>query len=212
MLNIKKFVFSPFAVNTYVLYDETGECAVVDPACYHAGEEQELSGFIDRNRLKLKRVFNTHGHIDHIFGNAYMQKTYQVGPEIHEADQFLAENAPGFARAYALEYTSTPPFARYIAASETISFGNIQLETLLIPGHSPGSIVLRHDASKTLLSGDVLFAGSIGRTDLPGGNYNDLIREIRRQLMCLPGDYQVLPGHGDNTTIGHEESNNVFLQ
>lgn len=211
MLQIKKFVFSPFAVNTYVLYDKSKECAVIDPGCYNAEEEEMLKQFIDSQNLKPVRVFNTHGHIDHIFGNAFMQKTYQVGPEIHAADLSLVDKAEKFANAYSLDFVSSPSFSRYIKEGETITFGKISFETILVPGHSPGSIVFINKANKLLISGDVLFSGSIGRTDLPGGDYNQLINQIKEKLMSMPEGYSVLPGHGDSTTIKKEQTSNVFL-
>lgn len=212
MLYIKKFIFNPFAVNTYVLFDDSGECAIIDPACYDKHEESQLMQFIAKKALKPVRLLNTHGHLDHMFGNAFICNNYHLQPELHQADQFLADSAPDFARNFSLSYTPAPPFSHYLQENEDVTFGNTSFYIMLVPGHSPGSIVLVNEANSLIISGDVLFAGSIGRTDLPQGNYNILINGIKNKLLHLPTHYRIFPGHGNETTIGHEKKHNVFLQ
>lgn len=211
MLTIKKFIFSPFAVNSYILFDNTGECALIDPACYTADEEEQVREFIREKNLHPVRLLNTHGHLDHLFGNAFIKETYSIEPEFHQADQFLVDSATDFAAAYSLDFKPSPASGTYIDEKQTIRFGETQLKTLLVPGHSPGSIVFKNDENKVLLSGDVLFSGSIGRTDLPGGNYDQLIAGIKQKLTTLPDDFKILPGHGTETTIHQEKTQNVFL-
>jgi hydroxyacylglutathione hydrolase len=212
MITIKSFVFNELEVNGFVLYDETRECIVVDPGCNTAQQCNALKDFIDGQLLRPVCLVNTHGHFDHIFGNAWIKNTYQCPLLIHQDDLPLLEHADKYAGIFGFKTERSPMPDRFLREGETLSFGNTSLEILHVPGHSPGSIVLYSDSGKLLICGDVLFHGSIGRTDLLGGDYDLLIRGIRNKLLTLPRDTVVWPGHGPKTTIGHEYDTNPFLR
>lgn len=211
-MTIKTFVFSPFQENTYLIYDENGDAAVIDAGCYNDFEKQQLKQYIDDNKLKLKRVLNTHLHIDHQFGNKFLFETYGLKPEAGRADEFLLENVAGQARMFGLAGgDSAQQLGSYIEDNQLISVGNILLKAIHAPGHSPGSMCLYSENEGIIFAGDVLFRGSIGRTDLPQGDYATLIRAITERLMVLPEDTVVYCGHGPTTTIGDEKRHNPYL-
>lgn len=212
MASVIRLTFNPFQENTYIVYDATGECIIFDPGCHDAAEEEELSRVIEERNLRPVRLINTHCHLDHVFGNRYVADTYELPLEIHALEQAVLDAVPQVCMHYGLPPAAPSPApARYIEAGETIFFGESRLQALLCPGHSPGSLCFYEQQEGFIIAGDVLFYGSIGRTDLPGGNHDALIASIRRELMPLPDKVRVYPGHGPATTIGFERTNNPFL-
>jgi hydroxyacylglutathione hydrolase len=210
MLKIKSFEFNPFQENTYILYDETGECVIVDPGCYDKEEQSDLSSFIEENELNVKMLLNTHCHVDHVLGNWYIKTRYGVKLYIHPKDEVVLKAVKIYAPNYGMfAYQEAEP-DDYLDENQMIRFGDQTLKILFVPGHSPGHVAFYDDASKQLISGDVLFYNSIGRTDLPGGNYQTLIDSIRHKIFTLPDDVTVFPGHGPNTSVGFEKRTNPF--
>ncbi len=211
-MQLTKFTFNGFQENTYVLYDKTGECVIVDPGCYEPREEQELSDFITSQKLTPKILLNTHFHLDHIFGNQFVSKTYGLTPTGCRADLPTLQMAAQSAQLYGFgKFNESPEPGRYIDEGDQLRFGETQLEIYFTPGHAPGHIIAVHHNSKTVIGGDVLFSGSVGRTDLPGGNFTDLATSIKKKLYTLPDDYTVYCGHGPETTIGKEKKSNPFV-
>jgi len=211
MVKIKKFIFNPFQENTFLLYDETNECVVIDAGCNDQNEQLELLTFIEENGLKLKLVLNTHCHIDHILGNAFLADKYAVPTIAHKDDLPLLERSNDMAIAFGFNIQKPPMPTKYVNHGEEIEFGNTKLKVLHVPGHSPGSIAFYCENDGFVIVGDVLFAGSIGRADLPGGDYATLIRSITNNLFTLPGNVVVYPGHGEATTIEHEKNTNPYF-
>ena len=212
MTLVAKFTFNPFQENTYILYDETKECVIFDPGCYTEAERAELKQFIEEKELKPVRLINTHCHIDHVFGNKFVADTYGLLLEIHEGELPVLASVPQVCLMYGIPLPEPPPPAgKFLKEGETVEFGNTKLEILFTPGHSPASISFYCAASKLVIAGDVLFQGSIGRTDLPGGDFETLISSIKTQYYPLGDDVTIYPGHGPETTIGFEKENNPFL-
>lgn len=213
-MNIKVFEFNPIAVNTYVLYDETGECVIIDAACFFPNEQQELLSFINNNKLAVKHLLNTHLHFDHVFGVNFMEEQFDVKMKAHKADEFLLASMQQQMAMFGFPANGKyiPTMGEYIDENDIIEFGNQKLSIMSVPGHSPGSIVFYNKKENLVISGDVLFNGSIGRTDLPQGDYNLLIDGIKTKLLVLPEDTVVYPGHGPSTTIKGEKQMNPFLQ
>ncbi|HDR88975.1 MAG TPA: MBL fold metallo-hydrolase [Bacteroidetes bacterium] len=211
MIHIRTFVFNPFGENTFVLYDDTLECAVVDAGCMDPGEEKELEQFIREQKLKPVLLLNTHCHVDHVAGNGFMKRKYGLLAHCHETDAFLLKDAVAHARMFGLETENPPEPGEFIREDERIRFGETSLQVIHVPGHSPGSVVFYSADDHILLAGDVLFKGGIGRTDLPGGDHRALLKNIREKLFSLPGDTVVYPGHGPATTIGTEKTSNPFF-
>lgn len=211
MLNIKTFAFGPFQENTYILWDETDEAVIIDPGNTSSSEHQQVKNFIADKNLKLKRLLLTHGHIDHIAGNRFIYDTYQLLPEVNEHDVPLVEKHVSIAMMYGLPCEESPLPEKFLNEGEQIKFGNTTFEMLFTPGHSPGSITFYNKENNFIICGDVLFYGSIGRTDLPGGNHETLIRSIKQKLFPLGDEVKVYNGHGPATTIGFEKENNPFL-
>ena len=212
MTLVAKFTFNPFQENTYLVYDETKECVIFDPGCYTQAEKDELKRFIDEKELKPVRLINTHCHIDHVFGNKFVAETYELPLEIHKGELPVLEALPQVAMKYGIPLPDpSPPAGGFLKEGEVVEFGNSRLEILFTPGHSPASISFFCRASKFVIAGDVLFYGSIGRTDLPGGNFDTLIASIKTQFYPLGDDVTVWPGHGPETTVGFEKTSNPFL-
>lgn len=211
MINIHYFAFGPFQENTYVLWDETKECIILDPGNSTASENKKLSDFITQNNLNVKRLILTHAHIDHINGNKYVFDAYGLLPEVHKDDIYFIEKHLSSANMYGLSVEQSPMPKAFIKEGDIVSFGNSSLQTLHTPGHSPGSISYYNLEDKFIIGGDVLFYGSIGRSDLPMGNHDTLIKSIKEKLMPLGDDMKVYSGHGMPTTIGFERLNNPFL-
>ena len=211
MINIEKFVFNPFQVNTYVLYDNSGDCVVVDAACQTKEEFEELEDYLISNGMTLTALVNTHGHMDHLQGIKYFRDKYKVPFCLAEEDLFLAERAVEQAAMFGLRMEKPPMPDCFLKESEPIILGDSKITLLHAPGHSPGSMVLYMEQEKLAITGDVLFSLSIGRTDLPGGNYGQLINSIRTKLLVLDDDVRIFPGHGPASTIGDERKMNPFL-
>ena len=213
MINVKSFVFNFFRENTYLLYDQTKEAVLIDCGCISKHEEDRLVDFIAENELQLKRLLCTHYHFDHVIGNTFIFNKYGIRPELHKNEK--SANAPTL-RMQALRYARNMHFdeiepVRFIEDNEEIYFGASVLKALLVPGHSSGSLAFYSEADHFVVSGDVLFLDSIGRTDLFGGDYNQLISSIKTRLLSLPGNTVVYSGHGPATTIGNEKNSNPFL-
>lgn len=211
-MKIKKFTFNPFQENSYLLYDQTKECIIIDPGCETVLEEKVLSDFIEQEGLNPVRLINTHCHIDHILGNGFIAKKYQLELEAHPLEVPILAGSPKWGEQYGIFCAPSPEITKFIEEGEIIKCGNFELETLFVPGHSPGHIALVHHESKTIINGDVLFQGSYGRVDLPGGNLHDLANSITKKLFSLPDDYKVFAGHMGETTIGIEKQINPILQ
>ncbi len=210
MLQVKKFVFNPFMENTYVLFDETNEGIIIDPGCVEKEEENELTEFIKGNNLVVKHLINTHCHIDHVLGNAFVKRKFNVTLSIHSAEEPMLKAVKTYAPNYGFpQYQASTPDS-FLNEGDEIIFGNQKLEILFVPGHSPGHIAFYHLENKILIGGDVLFENSIGRTDLPGGNFDTLINSIHQKFFTLPDDVTVYCGHGSETSIGFEKRTNPF--
>ncbi len=212
MAQVVCLTFNPFQENTYLLYDDSKECVIIDPGCLEQREKDELAGTIQRLELKPVRLLNTHCHLDHIFGNRFVAEKYSLSLEIHSGEIPVLERAPQAAMMYSVPYPELSPApGRFIEEGDIIEFGNTQLEAILTPGHSPASLCFFCREDNFLIAGDVLFYGSIGRTDLPGGDYDMLIDSITQKLIPLGDGVQVYPGHGPSTSIGFERLHNPFL-
>lgn len=211
MVKVVSFTFNPFQENTYILYDETKECIIFDPGCSNTAEKQELTGFIEENELKPVRLINTHCHLDHILGNGFIAEKYSLSLEIHKGELPVLNHAPRSAAMYGVTIEPSPEPAKFIEEGDIITFGNAQLIAILTPGHSPASLSFYCARDNFVIAGDVLFHGSIGRTDLPGGDFNTLINSIKTKLLILPDETKVYPGHMGATTIGFEKEHNPFL-
>jgi len=212
MIQIKVFTFNPFAENTYVLWDETMEAAVVDPGCYERSEQKQLTDFIESNQLKVTSLLNTHCHLDHIFGNEFIKDYYKVPLWIHPDEMEVLQAAPLLAEQFGVPFHGGGTPDHFYQQGESVRIGATDMEWLFVPGHSPGHIALIHKDQKICIGGDVVFQGSIGRTDLPGGNHSQLINSIRTQILPLDPETVIYPGHGPSTTVGAEKRINPFLQ
>lgn len=210
MLKIRSFVFNAFQENTYVLYDETKQCVVIDPGCFDEHERSALADFIKDEGLEVVLLLNTHCHVDHVLGNYFVKEKYRTKLLIHAADSATLKAVQVYAPGYGLHgYQSTEPDG-FLDEGDIVKFGTQSLKVLFVPGHAPGHIAFYNAESKVIIAGDVLFYNSIGRTDLPGGNFNTLIDSIHNKLFTLPDDVTVYPGHGPETTIGFEKRTNPF--
>lgn len=212
MIAFQNFVFNELGVNSFVLYDNTQQCIVVDPGCNTDNQRNELISFINSHKLKTAYIINTHGHFDHVFGNSWAKSVFDCPLLMHKDDLPLIENADKYAGIFGFHISKPPLPDGYLADNELICFGDSSLKIIHVPGHSPGSICLYAESEGLLICGDVLFNGSIGRTDLPGGDQDLLISGIQMKLMTLPGNTVVWPGHGPKTTIKHEYDTNPFLK
>ena len=211
-MKIKTFTFNPFMENTYVVYDDTTEAIIIDPGCYDPREQQELVSFIEKSGLKVQLVLNTHSHIDHVLGNHFVKNYFKVPLWIGAKDLDTLRAVETYAPNYGFQkYTATVP-DKLIDESEVISFGNATLNILFVPGHAPGHLAFFNEVENFIIGGDVLFDGSIGRTDLPGGDHDTLIDSIKNQFFKFSDRTVVYPGHGGTTTIGKEKAVNPFLQ
>ena len=210
---VAAFTFNPFQENTYVLYDETKECIIIDPGCFEQAEKLELVTFIEQKGLKPVRLINTHCHIDHVFGNHFISEKYGLQLEIHKGELPVLKAVPQVSAMYGIPFHDPiPEEVVFIKEGDSIEFGNTSLRSIFTPGHSPASLSFYCEASAYLIAGDVLFYGSIGRTDLPGGDMSTLLGSIKDKLFPLGDDVVVYPGHGPKTTIGFEKRSNPFLQ
>ena len=210
MLQIRSFVFNPFQENTFVLSDETRECIVIDPGCSDETENLQLKTFIEERKLRVKLLLNTHCHIDHVLGNKFVKDTFKVNLLIPPGEESVLKAAEVYAPSYGFHlYQHVPPDA-YLEEGDIIKMGNQTFVVLSVPGHSPGHVAFYSERNRILMGGDVLFYNSIGRTDLPGGNHDQLINSIHTKFFTLPDGVKVYPGHGPETTIGFEKKTNPF--
>lgn len=212
MLRVKAFTFSPVQENTYVIYNEQNICCIIDPGCYFEEERQELKDFIEKTGLTPVLLLNTHCHLDHIFGNRFVSETWGLILHIHENDKPVLDYGPTAGLMYNLPFENYEGEIEWLKPGEEVTLGNDKLEILFTPGHSPGSVSFYSSTDGFLISGDVLFNGSIGRTDLPGGEFSTLLNSIQAKLFVLPDDTKVYSGHGPVTTIGNEKRTNPFVK
>ena len=212
MMRIQKFTFNPVGENTYVLYDETGECVIIDPGMYDGEEQNIFVKFIRDANLKPVLLLNTHCHYDHVFGNKFVYDNWGLKPQFHRGELFVLQAIPGYVPQMGLKYELSPEPEIFLSETGTVNFGNSILELIFAPGHSPAHLCFYSREDNFLIGGDVLFYSSIGRTDLPGGSHEQLIASIKNKLFILPDDCAVHPGHGPSTTIGFEKIHNPFLQ
>jgi len=209
---VHTLTFNPFSENTYIVTDETGDCIIFDPGCYTKSEKQELKDFIGKNGLRPVRLINTHCHLDHVFGNKFVVDTWGLALEIHRGELPVLERFPEVCNMYGIpDFDPSPMPNRFISDGDCIEFGHSSLNVLLTPGHSPASLSFYNEKEGYVIAGDVLFHESIGRTDLPGGDLDTLLASIRERMFALPGPTIVYSGHGDTTTIRHEQEYNPFL-
>lgn len=212
MLTVKTFTFNPVQENTYLLYNDQGDCCIIDPGCYFDEEKNILRQAIENGGLKPVLLLNTHCHLDHVFGNQFVADTWGLQPHIHEKERPVLDRAAEAGLRWQLPFVNYTGPVHLLEAGDLVKLGNDSMSVLFTPGHSPGSISFHNAAQQFVIGGDVLFQGSIGRTDLPGGDYETLIDSIKTQLLPLPDDTIVYSGHGPATTIGRERRNNPFLQ
>lgn len=211
MISVKKFVVNPLGENSFIVYDETGECIFIDPGFFYEDEYQEIREFITKNKLNPVKIINTHCHFDHIMGVEFVRNEFKIPFFAHAEDNFWVEKAVQQAEMFGFEMESVMPADSFLVENEFVEFGNSRLQIIHIPGHSPGHVVFYSKNDKMLIAGDVLFYGSIGRTDLPGGNYQSLISNIKIKLFTLPDETKVYCGHGPETSLGFEKRTNPFL-
>jgi hydroxyacylglutathione hydrolase len=212
MLNVQSFTVNPLQENTYILYNEQRLCCIIDPGCYFASEEMEIKKFIDDRQLQPIYLLNTHCHLDHIFGNRFIHKTFGLPLHIPRLEKQVLDLGPLTAERWQLPFENYDGELKYIEEGDVIKIGDDELQVLFTPGHSPGHVVFYNRAEKFLIGGDVLFEGSVGRTDLPGGDFATLEESILTKLYTLPEDVIVYPGHGGSTTIGDEMKTNPFVK
>jgi hydroxyacylglutathione hydrolase len=212
MLTVKSFTFNPVEENTYILYNAKKECCIIDPGCYFPAERDRLKTDIEKTGLKPVLLLNTHCHLDHVFGNKFVYDTWGLSLHIHPYEKAVLDFAPQSGQMWQLPFDQYDGPLVYLKEGESIKIGEDILEILFTPGHSPGSISFYHAAGQFVIGGDVLFNGSIGRTDLPGGDFDTLINSIQTRFFTLPDDTKIYPGHGPVTTTGMEKMNNPFVK
>ncbi len=211
MLKIKSFTFNPYQENTYLIFDDSKEAIIIDPGNYEAYENESISKFIDENKLQLKKIILTHCHLDHCLGNKYLNEKYGAELLIPFDERDLYKNVENIATLFGFPNYSHLDENKYLKEKDKIEFGNIKLDVLFLPGHSPGHLAFNYKKENICFSGDVLFYNSIGRTDLPGGDYDTLINSIKNKLFLLNPDTIIYSGHGPKTILKNEMKNNPFL-
>lgn len=211
MIQIHYFVFSPFAENTYVLYDETQEAVIIDPGCLTQIEKETLARFIQENNLKITALLQTHAHLDHVFGSAFVKRKYGVKMYMHQKELPILDSVESRCKLWGIDGYEPVEADEWVDEGDVIKFGNSTLEVIFVPGHAPGHIAFINHAQKFVIGGDVLFRGSIGRTDFPLCDHDTLIDSIKTKFLTLEDDYQVYAGHMQPTTIGRERRSNPFL-
>lgn len=211
MLHIKSFTFNPFQENTYLAYDDQGEAVLIDPGCHTSGERRELEEFVMTNGLKVTHLLNTHCHIDHVLGNAWAKKRFGIPLWIHEKEIAVLKSVEVYAPNYGFQGYESSVADHFLEEGKEFKVGEESLKILFVPGHAPGHVVFYHKESNQCIAGDTLFRGSIGRTDLPGGNHQLLLEKIKTQLFTLPDETIIYSGHGPETNIGFEKIYNPFV-
>jgi hydroxyacylglutathione hydrolase len=211
MLKIEVFVFSPIQENTYLIFNDQKDCIIIDPGCYFQQEKDEIKSFIEDNQLKPVMLLNTHCHLDHVFGNKFIADNYHLTLQLHPEEKQLLQLAPASGLMFELPFDNYQGSFILLNEGDKLHLGSDELEVIHVPGHSPGSICFYCRKQKFLIGGDVLFNGSIGRTDLPGGNFETLTNNVKQKLLTLPDEVAVYSGHGPVTTIGQEKKSNPFV-
>jgi glyoxylase-like metal-dependent hydrolase (beta-lactamase superfamily II) len=212
MLNVAFFTFNPFQENTYIISNNENQCWIIDPGMYDENEIEAVTLYITEKQLKPQAIINTHAHLDHIFGAQALMDKYNIPFGMHEKELPVLNRGSETAAMFGIRWNDVPKPSFFIKEGEPLQLGDDALQVFFTPGHSPGSISFYYPKGNWLIAGDVLFNGSIGRTDLPGGDFDTLISSIRTQLFTLPGETTVLSGHGPETTIAAEKESNPFLQ
>ena len=213
MIQSLKFSFNPLGVNTVLLYDSAGCAVIIDPACDRRAEFEQLDSAVSRLNLSVQAVINTHAHFDHLLGLPVTLRHYGSPFYLHPDDGFLLSIASHQAGMFGIQMEETPALPdRYLSDDQTLEFGDMKLKIIHVPGHSPGGVAIYLEDISLLIAGDILFYGSIGRSDLPGGDHEKLVDGIRRKLLVLPDETRVICGHGQDTTIGQEKKHNPFLK
>jgi len=212
MLNVHFFTFNAFQENTYIISNHKKECWIVDPGMYEQRETDGFISFIEKQGFTPQAIINTHAHLDHIFGVQAMADKYNIPFSIHRLEQPVLDRGRETAAIFGFSFNNLPTASGYIDHTTPLQLGEDTVQVFLTPGHSPGSVSFYYEPGSWVIAGDVLFLGSIGRTDLPGGDFETLIRSIRIHLFTLPDNTTVLSGHGDSTTIGDEKRYNPFLR
>ena len=211
MIQVKIYAFNPFQENTYLIYDETKKCVILDPGCYFSEEQKELTDFIANNKLQPEYVIHSHGHVDHVLGSNFLRDHYNIQAIMHKADLEILRRSKDFGEMIGISIEQPHDPEIFIEEGEKIRFGNTAFDVLHLPGHSPGSIGLYNEKERMLFAGDVLFRRGIGRSDLMGGDHNTLVNNIKNKLLPLDDDTIVYPGHGEKTTIKEEKTENSLL-
>ena len=211
MLHVKSFAFNPFSENTYVVFNDEKNAFVIDPGNFSDAETKMLTKFIDDNGLKILNILLTHAHIDHVMGLQTVYDHYKVPVLLHELEKEMLDRNPMDANRFGFFFKPFVGEIQYVKENETVKLDEDELKVLHVPGHSPGSVAFYSEAEKLMISGDVLFEGSIGRTDLYKGNHEQLIESIRTKLFVLDNETKVYNGHGNPTTIEFEKNHNPFF-
>ncbi|WP_421893033.1 MBL fold metallo-hydrolase [Marinoscillum sp.] len=211
-MEIKSFVFNPFYENTYILWDAGMEGVIIDPGCYESYEKEELTDFVKKTGIQIKAIVNTHCHIDHVLGNYDMKLAFGCPLWLPGDELEIFRAVKAYAPQWGIHQYSEAEPDRLLTEKDHIVFGETSLQCISVPGHSPGHLVFFHEGEKKLIGGDVLFRESIGRTDLPGGNHAQLLKNIQTKVYALPEETEVFPGHGPSTTVGYEKANNPFIK
>ncbi len=212
-MKIKTFPLNPFEMNCYVYYDEnSGEGVIIDPGAYTEDEKKEITDFISSNNIQIKYILNTHGHIDHVLGNKWAKEVFNVPLMIHKDDLPLLDKAIEQGEMFGIEITKSPEPDKFVNEGETIKFGDCTFDVIHTPGHSPGGVCFVDNKNKIIFAGDTIFHGSIGRTDLIGGDMDTLINSIKSKIFKYADDFILYPGHYEQTTVGEEKALNPFLQ
>jgi glyoxylase-like metal-dependent hydrolase (beta-lactamase superfamily II) len=212
MIQIQRFTFNDFMVNTYLLWDETLDAVLIDAACYDQEEQKELREFIERKGLRLVENLNTHCHVDHVLGNEFVAAQFGVNPRYHQDSEFFFQTVREIGSSFGFRLGNIPKPAGYLEDGQTVTWGHSSLTVLFTPGHANGHVCFYQPEQGFVITGDVLFKDTIGRTDLPSGNFDLLMQSIKNKLFTLPEDTIVWPGHGPDTTIGYESRNNPFIR
>ncbi|MEO6190665.1 MAG: MBL fold metallo-hydrolase [Saprospiraceae bacterium] len=210
-MHIQCFTTNPFSENSYLIWDDSLQAAIIDPGFYTKDDEVQFTQFLQSNKLELKELILTHAHIDHIFGCEFLFKEFGLRPRMHPKEEIVYQSADQICKMYDLKLFNFPAIGAPLVENTIYRIGDMSFKILFTPGHSPGSISLHDEVNSIIISGDVLFDGSIGRTDLPGGDHNTLIKSIKSQLLILPSHTRVYSGHGGITSIGQEKMSNPFL-
>ena len=212
MLTIETFTFNPYQENTYLLIDNDSNCIIIDPGMHSLQEQSYFKDYIETNNLKPTLLLNTHCHIDHVLGNHFVFENWQLIPNFHEDEVPVLVAVENYAPQMGFRYETSPIPEVFLKDKEVIQFGNYKIESILAPGHSPGHLCYYIAEQNMLIGGDVLFRNSIGRSDLPGGNHDTLLKSIQNRIYTLPEETEVFAGHGPSTTIGFEKQTNPFVR